>query len=152
MVRGELRRTNVRGGYACSHGSSDHCRTSVHDVLAGRGRPCSGSDTHLEECKHGAAPLLGECLSFVFVTRCDRDLQHHSLRRTVMCARMCVTVPVQAHELGAEISHQRILTQSKLLCMCQTKVLNPNVVGLTDKSVAATPNCSQLTPSGKERA
>lgn len=67
---------------------SDRCRTRVDNVLAGRGRPFSGSDKYLEEYKHRAEPLQGECLSFVFVTLCDRDLQQHSLRCAVMCAHV----------------------------------------------------------------
>lgn len=127
---------------------SDHCRTRAASVLAGRGRPFSGSDKYLEEYKHRAEPLLGERLSFVFVTLCDRDLQQHSLR----CARMFVTAPVQANELGAESSHRRTLTLSNLLRMWPTEVLNHNIVGLADKAVKLTANCSQLTPSRKERA
>lgn len=127
---------------------SDHCRTRVDSVLAGRGRPFSGSDKYLEEYKHRAEPLLGERLSFVSVTLCDRDLQHYSLR----CARMFVAAAVQARELGAESSRHRALTLPNLLCMWPTEVLNRNIVGLTDKAVELTANGSQLTPSRKERA
>lgn len=42
--------------------------------------PFSGSDKYLEERKQRAEPLLGECLSFVFVTVCDTDSRCLSLR------------------------------------------------------------------------
>lgn len=62
------------------------CRTWDDTELARqRKRPFSWSDKYLEEYKQRAEPLLGECLSFVFVTLCDIDSQHHSLRRPVMC-------------------------------------------------------------------
>lgn len=66
---------------------SDQRRTRDDTELAvPTKRPFSGSDKYLEEYKQRAEPLLGECLSFVFVTLCDTDLQHLSLR----CVWLCV--------------------------------------------------------------
>lgn len=68
---------------------SDQCRSTDDTELAvPTKRPFSGSDKYLEEYKQRAEPLLGERLSFVFVTLCDTDLQHLSLR----CVRLCVHV------------------------------------------------------------
>lgn len=65
---------------------SDHCRTGDDTELARRRkRPFSWSDKYLEEYKQRAEPLLVECLSFVFVTLCDTDSQHHSLRCVDLC-------------------------------------------------------------------
>lgn len=62
----------------------DHCRARTTMCWLDE-----GGDKHLEECKHRAGALLGECPSFVSVTLCDRDLQQLSLRRPVMCTCVC---------------------------------------------------------------
>lgn len=65
---------------------SGHCRTRDDTELAKwRKGPFSWNDKYLEEYKQRAETLLGECLSFVFVTLCDTDSQHHSPRCVVMC-------------------------------------------------------------------
>lgn len=106
---------------------SDHCRTRGDSELARRRRrPFSGSDKYLEY-KQRAEPLMGECLSFVFVTLCDRDLQRHSLRCVVMCACVFVSVHARTHEWETETSQNHISTLSKVLCCGTTTVLHQNL-------------------------
>lgn len=80
---------------------SDHCRTTDDTELAiRRKRPFSGSDKYLEEYKQRAETLLGECLSFVFVTLCDTDLQHLSLRCVWLCVHVVLSLYMCAHMNG----------------------------------------------------
>lgn len=77
---------------------SELCRSRDDTKLAGRRRrPFSGSDKYLEEYKQSAEPLLGECLSFVFVTLRDTDSQHLSPRCVWLCAYVLLSLCACIH-------------------------------------------------------
>lgn len=105
---------------------SDHCRTRDDTELAmRRKRPFSGSDKYLEEYKQRAEPLLGECLSFVFVTLCDTDLQHLSLRCVWLSVHVVLSLYMCAHMNEETKIHSHISTLSKLLCLWRNSSAEP---------------------------